>query len=143
MPQRSKAFNVRTWAGTSHGRIAPDLATSGRVWGSLVDEVHSFTKDFDPEGTTVARAHRLRTSTTLLRGSPLFSERPFREESLPSYSSSVTSCMHDARGREGKHEMMLRLVGLRCCPPWPSTLAVAIVAAFEDHHPGHAHSGWE
>jgi hypothetical protein len=37
---------------------------------------------------------------------------------------------------------MLRLVGLRCCPPWPFTPAVAAVSAFEDHRLGGARPCW-
>jgi hypothetical protein len=37
---------------------------------------------------------------------------------------------------------MLRLVGLRCCPPWPFTTTVAVVSAFEDHRLGGARPCW-
>ena len=61
-----------------------------------------------------------RNSASCEASSPL-SERPFRDGMLPSCSLSFTPCKHGALGLEGKHEMMSRLVGLRGCPPWPSS----------------------
>jgi len=42
----------------------------------------------------------------------------------------------------GRLETMSRLVGLRCCPPWPSSFAVTNDAAFEDHRLGCVHPVW-